>query len=179
MAKTTKLLDQANVQVLLVREIRAALAKGKRKPDEACLQQSSGSRSSAYLVAVECDSPGLEDEGLGFFLDTEPSKPRPFFFDKTDSPQPLASQRQSLTTKQLKYKARSKVLLDSCRSIQHRLSGDLAQKMGNHVRLLEKVQQFILAFETGSEPVFIYSIKTLKGITSDAASCLEYAERHG
>ena len=99
MAKTTKLLDQANVQVLLVREIRAALAKGKRKPDEACLQQSSGSRSSAYLVAVECDSPGLEDEGLGFFLDTEPSKPRPFFFDKTDSPQPLASQRQSLTTK--------------------------------------------------------------------------------
>ena len=66
MAKTTKLLDQANVQVLLVREIRAALAKGKRKPDEACLQQSSGSRSSAYLVAVECDSPGLEDEGLGF-----------------------------------------------------------------------------------------------------------------
>lgn len=179
MAKTTKLLDQANVQVLLVREIRAALAKGKRKPDEACLQQSSGSRSSAYLVAVECDSPGLEDEGLGFFLDTEPSKPRPLFFDKTDSPQPVVCRGQKLTTKQHKYKVRTKVLLDSCRSIQHRLSVDLEQKMKDHVQLLEKVQQFILAFETGSEPVFIYTIKTLKNITSDAASCLEFAERQG
>ena len=167
------------MQVLVVREIRAALAKGKRKPDEAGLQQSSGSRSSACLGVAECDSPGLEDEGLGFFLDTEPNKPPPSFFDKTDSPQPVACRGQSLTTKQSKYKVRSKVLLDSCRSIQPRLSGDLEQKMKQHVQLLEKVQQFIFAFETGSEPVFIYTVKTLKSITSDAASCLKYAERHG
>jgi len=176
---TPSSLDQTNMQVLVVREIRAALARGKRKPHEAGLLQSSGSRNSACLDEVECDSPGLEGEGLGFFLDTEPSKPRSVFFDKTDSPQPAACRGQRLTTKQHKYKVRSKVLLDSCRSIQPRLSADLEQKMKDHVQLLEKVLQFIIAFETGSEPVFIYTIKTLKSITSDAASCLEYAERHG
>ncbi|CAE7372097.1 unnamed protein product [Symbiodinium sp. CCMP2592] len=164
-------------QVLVVRDIRAGLAKGKRKPDEAGLLQSSGSRTSAGRDMVECDSPGLDDEGLGFFLDTEPSKPRPLFFDKTDSPQPVACRGQKLTTKQHKYKVRTNVLLDSCRSIQHRLSVELEQKMRDHVQVLEKVQQFILAFETGSEPVFIYTIKTLKNITCDAASCLEFANQ--